>query len=134
MEKADKFFYVIDHSKGLTDEDRKFLDDQKIMDYVIIYNKIDIKGIKPKVEKIDSYKIYISALKNEGIDLIKKSIVDDFIHIDKGQDIYLARSRHINHLKEALNHIENCKKNIRESSLDLLAEELRQAHLALSSF
>ena len=133
MENVDKFFYVIDHSKGLTDEDREFLDRQKITDYVIIYNKIDIKGIKPKVEKIDSCKIYISALKNEGLDLIKKSIIDDFIHIDKEQDIYLARSRHINHLKEALNHIENCKKNIREPSFDLLAEELRLAHLALSS-
>ena len=49
------------------------------------------------------------------------------------QDIYLARSRHINHLVDAQENARRCFDHLSMQRYDILAEDMRLAHLALSS-
>ena len=133
INKADKLFYVVDHAKGIEREDIDFLQKYNINNHVIVFNKIDIKGARPAVEASKTTEIYISALKNTGIELIKANIEDDFIRSEQSQDVYLARSRHLSHLTDAQKHLASCNNYLKQSDFDLLAEELRLAHVEMSA-
>tara|TARA_Y100001936_G_C16057971_1_gene662326 strand:- start:304 stop:1641 length:1338 start_codon:yes stop_codon:yes gene_type:complete len=133
IQKAHKIFYVVDQSKGLNDDDHNILKSNNINNYHIVFNKIDLGGTKAKVLKKSPPEIYISAIKREGLDLIKSTIEEDFVKVDMSQDIYLARSRHINHLVDAQENVYRCLEHLSKQRYDILAEDMRLAHLALSS-
>tara|TARA_B100000035_G_scaffold312523_1_gene324175 strand:+ start:1684 stop:3021 length:1338 start_codon:yes stop_codon:yes gene_type:complete len=131
--RADRLFYVVDHAKGIEQEDIDFLKKYNINNHVIVFNKIDIKGASPAVQANKTTEIYISALRNTGIELIKDNIEDDFIQSEQSQDVYLARSRHLSHLTAAQTYLVSCMTYLRQSDFDLLAEELRLAHVEMSA-
>ncbi len=133
INKADKVFYVVDHNKGLDDEDKKFINTFEIENYSIIYNKIDIKGLKPKVVNIKPTEIYISAINNIGLELIKSHIDKDFIKVDSSESLYLARSRQVKFLEDAHDRVDSCLQLLEDESFDIIAQELAEGHLALSS-
>ena len=133
IQKAHKIFYVVDTTQGLNDEDRDILSSNKITNYDIIFNKIDLAGIDAKVLKKSPAEIYTSAINNEGIYLIKSRIDEDSVKVDMTENICLARSRHINHLIDAQDHISRCYDHLSNQKYDILAEDMRLAHLALSS-
>ncbi len=133
INKADKIFYVVDHTKGLDDEDKKFIKTFEIENYSIIYNKIDIKGQKPKIVDPKPSEIYISAINNIGLELIKNHIDEDFINIDSSENLYLARSRQVKFLEDAHNRVNSCLQLLEDESFDIIAQELAEGHLALSS-
>ena len=62
-------------------------------------------------------------------DVIKKASTSD----DLSENIYLGRRRHIDCLQKGQKHLLNAKGAINEETLDLLAEELRLSHLAIST-
>ena len=133
IQMAHKIFYVVDHTKGLNDDDHNILKSNNISNYDIVFNKIDLDGINAKVVKKSPTEIYISAIKHEGLDLIKSRIEEDFVKVDMSEDIYLARSRHINHLLDAQENAYRCFDHLSRQRYDILAEDMRLAHLALSS-
>ncbi len=134
INKADKIFYVVDHTKkGFDDEDKKFIKTFEIENYSIIYNKIDIKGHKPKIIDTKPSEIYISAINNDGLELIKNHIDKDFINIDSSENLYLARSRQVKFLEDAYNRVNSCLQLLEDESFDIIAQELAEGHLALSS-
>lgn len=130
---ADKILYIVDNSKGLTDEDLKIIKKYNIEDYVLIFNKIDITNEAPKKTTKQPKEVYVSALDNNGIELIKDVIEDDFESNDITENLYLSRNRHIYNLEKTNEHLICCDNHISDASLDLLAEELRLSHLALSA-
>ena len=131
--KADKIFYVVDVSRGLDKEDYTILKNYNITNYDIVFNKIDLKGLEPRVIRNSPTEIYLSAINNIGIDLIRDRVDEDFIKVEKAEDLCLARSRHIDHLMDAKECINRCPNHISDCKYDILAEDMRNAHVALSS-
>ena len=131
--KADKIFYVVDVSRGLDKDDHAILKNYNITNYDIVFNKIDLEGLESRIVKNSPTEIYLSAINNIGIDLIRDRIDEDFIKVEKAEDLYLARSRHIDHLMDAKECINRCPSHISDSKYDILAEDMRNAHIALSS-
>ena len=72
-----------------------------ITNYDIVFNKIDLKGLEPRVIRNSPTEIYLSAINNIGINLIRDRVDEDFIKVEKAEDLYLARSRHVDHLLDA---------------------------------
>ena len=131
--KADKIFYVVDVSRGLDEDDYNILEKYKIANYDIVFNKIDLEGLEPSIIRKSPTEIYLSAINNVGVDNIRDRIDEDFIRVEKAEDLYLARSRHVDHLMDAKECINRCSSHISNCKYDILAEEMRNAHIALSS-
>jgi tRNA modification GTPase len=95
-----------------------------------VINKIDLMKQAPKVEvrNGDTF-IYLSAKKDEGIDLLRDKILQlmDW-HGESG--VFMARERHL----QALSQAKEClfRTSTNSSQLELFAEELRLAQEALS--
>ncbi len=129
---ADRVFYVVDDTKGLTNYDTKFISDSNINKYTIIFNKIDLTGKKPFINDLENH-VYVSAKNDFGIDLVKQIIQNDFSNEGVSENAYMARSRHLELMRQTKDHLAQCKEDILVQNLDLAAEELRLAHVALSS-
>ena len=131
--KADKIFYVVDVSIGLDKDDHAILKNYNITNYDIVFNKIDLEGLESRVIQKSPTEIYLSAINNIGIDLIRDRVDEDFIQVEKVEDLYLARSRHVDNLIDAKECIDRCPSHISDCKYDILAEDMRNAHIALSS-
>ena len=131
--KADKIFYVVDVSIGLDKDDHAILKNYNITNYDIVFNKIDLEGLESRVIQKSPTEIYLSAINNIGIDLIRDRVDKDFIQVEKVEDLYLARSRHVDNLIDAKECIDRCPSHISDCKYDILAEDMRNAHIALSS-
>jgi len=102
---------------------------------LVVCNKIDRANMQPAVKSNPEYSVvYISAKTGAGIDLLRAQI-KEIIGMTAGvadSGMFLARRRHL----DALARAEQClligKHNLEIAAGELLAEELKQAQLALS--
>ena len=131
--KSDRVLYLVDDSQGLTQEDKNLIEKYDIEDYFLIFNKIDITKKESKITTTEPQEIYVSVKTGEGMhlveDIIKKSSKSD----NTTENIYLARSRHIECLQNGQKHLLDAEIAAKEKALDFLAEELRLSHIAISS-
>jgi tRNA modification GTPase len=74
--------------------------------------------------------IYISAKQKVGIDLLRNAILETVGFETGAHDVFIARTRHLSSMKQAVAHIDYAFVNWH--NLELLAEELRYAHNRLS--
>ncbi len=130
---ADAIIYIIDDTLGLTNEDEMFIRDNNLKNIIFVFNKIDLTEKSPKIDFTKPPKIYLSAKTGEGMHLIKQIIKESFESNNTTENVFLARTRHIEHLKDGLAHLTKCNRLISEGSLDLVAEELRLSHLEISA-
>ena len=94
-----------------------------------VVNKIDRQGAAPRREEIDGgVHIHLSAKRGDGIELLEKELLA-IAQWQDGDDVFIARERHLAALIAAQSHLERAR--IRVSELELFAEELRAAHRAL---
>ena len=75
---------------------------------------------------------YVSALDDQGINLIRDEI-SSLKSIDISDGLTTARQRHVDSLSEALKHLYNSIQYNDNQQLDIVAEELRLAHVCLES-
>jgi tRNA modification GTPase len=75
----------------------------------------------------------VSAKTGDGMNLIKEVIKDSYQSADISENIFLARNRHLQHLQDGQGYLLNSKDLVNEGAFDLLAEELRLSHLAISA-
>ena len=77
----------------------------------------------------ENHKLYISAKTGDGIDQLKAKVLSAIGWESQTENIFLARQRHLEALKEALLHLENAKSYLNQgnATLELFAEELRLA-------
>ncbi len=129
---ADKVFYIVDDSKGITESEKKFIKNHDIKKHTILFNKIDLTDKKPVIDNSSGY-VYVSAKESLGINLIKEIIQEEFSNENISENTYLARKRHIELLNTAQEHLKESKENLMHGNFDFSAEELRLAHVALSS-
>jgi tRNA modification GTPase len=131
---VDVAIFVSDVSQ--TDPDRDLLDGlvtQLPQGAKVIHarNKIDLQHRPPaRLAMAVGDEIWLSAKTGEGVELLKRAIVDAAGWSAAGEGVFMARERHIHALR-------NCRDRLDAASMltsqpELAAEELRRAQLALS--
>lgn len=102
---------------------------------VIVHNKIDNYGREPLVDLRENVPhIYISALTGAGMDQLVQQLARTAGLADAGEDVILARQRHITALQVARASVHDGLTTFRSAaSAELLAEELRKAQQSLCS-
>lgn len=94
-----------------------------------IINKTDLI---PKLPHVEGDKVYLSAKTGEGIAFLKDKI-KAMVGYQPGEGLFLARRRHLQALVLAQELLQQGQQQLQQvSALELLAEDLRQAHQALS--
>ena len=131
VEKADLALVIIDAQKGMASEDETILAKlPTALPVLRIYNKIDLVGLPPHAES-PSRTVHLSAKTGAGIDLLHAQLLALAGWQQTGEDIYMARQRHVHALTEASARIQAADQYWRQ--LELLAEELKLAQQALST-
>jgi tRNA modification GTPase len=130
MESADEILVLMDATQKNKIDLSQYPKNKSL---VIVKNKIDLMGELPRfIEKDGVSEIYISAKNNLGIELLKE-------HLKKkcgfhgGEGTFIARTRHMDALNRAHQHLLQAKLQIETHKAgELLAEDLRQAQKSLS--
>jgi tRNA modification GTPase len=108
---ADLVVVLLDGSQNLTDEDKNILDSVKELKFVIAINKIDLKSkieIDSEIFNEKPSTIYISAKTGEGLDELRRAIVEPFISQNlENSGFLVSDARHNDLLIRAGNEIEN---------------------------
>lgn len=105
--------------------------------FTVLYNKIDkLDAGVPRVEHNEKYTtIFLSVKTGEGVDLLRSHLkeVAGFSQME-GEGVFTARTRHLEALSLAKKHLLAGEAQLHQYKAgELLAEELRQAQLALET-
>ncbi len=131
IEKADKVLLLIDCTDPKADEVLKTLPPD--VQVTKVYNKIDLLGIEPEiVETPFATQIYLSIKTGAGMELLTDYLKRSVGYDNKGEEVFIARRRHIEALKQAEQSLLNARTQLSHHSGELVAEDLRLAQNALS--
>ena len=133
LENAQVALLLIDAAHGISDKEKSILSclPQEI-DKIWVHNKIDTTKETAKiVEKAGETHIYISAKTGAGVDLLKQHLLNIAGYQQNSEGIFMARTRHLEALKQVDAHLQLAQKNRHQA--ELIAEELRLAQVALNS-
>ncbi len=99
-----------------------------------VFNKIDTIDVEPNKEVMnDEPIVWLSAKTGSGLDLLKQTIADVAGVSTMGETPFMARTRHIDALRNTQRLIEQARIALVEMGAgELAAEDLRQAQQALS--
>ncbi|MFQ5469642.1 MAG: tRNA uridine-5-carboxymethylaminomethyl(34) synthesis GTPase MnmE [Gammaproteobacteria bacterium] len=131
---ANRVLLVIDDSEPKETVDALLNLLPKDIAVTIIRNKADISGNRVAISDSGfGPQISLSAKTGEGIDLLCSHLKSIAGLGDTGEGLFTARRRHIDALNRAGQYLEDGKLQLIQSNAgDLLAEDLRQAHGALT--
>ena len=108
------------------------IDDARLAPRVVVHNKIDLTGGLPRVERRGQRThVYLSATGGQGIDLLQRALLLFAGWQPGGEDVFIARERHLQALIQAATHLERGSDVFGQT--ELLAEELRLAQHALNA-
>jgi tRNA modification GTPase len=128
VQNAELCLVLIDDSIGITPEDELIL--AKIpteLPRLFVHNKIDITNSNPRIDSNSGVSnIYISAKQQLGLGLLRDEILKLVGFDNSCNNVFIARTRHLEAMKQAVSHIDNAFANWHQ--LELIAEELRYAH------
>jgi tRNA modification GTPase len=99
-----------------------------------VFNKIDLTGEQPRAEEhAGVLTVWLSVRVGEGLDLLRRALLDRVAWHGGAEDALAARTRHLHALDRAVEHLNAAARCIAGEllQLDLFAEELRLAHRAL---
>ncbi len=124
---SDVVLFITEAGRELCDEENKILDALKGANLLFVFNKDD----KPHA-KDDREGVFISAKKGEGIDLLKRAIVDKVIDekIDFSGNI-VTDSRHYDALRRAYFSLTQARNGFDEEPAECLLVDMRDAYSAL---
>ncbi len=128
IERADVLLLVVDARSGVTAADEAIVANlpEKLV-RVVVHNKIDLAG-RTAGESGDA--IHLSARTGEGIDLLRRRLLDAAGWRDAGAGSFMARERHVAALVRARDGLATAGTVVDRP--ELFAEELRLAHAALA--
>jgi len=132
INKADKILFLIDAREPETDaEIARF---PKHLDVTRIYNKIDLLGMPAAIEQTGrGTEIYLSVKTGIGIPLLKEHLKKSIGYHETGDNVFTARTRHLEALQHAHDFIFSALTNLQANRAgELAAEDLRQAQHALA--
>jgi len=134
IERADRVLLLLDVRAGLTDQDVAILDRLHTqLPVTRVYNKIDLIKHAPALEASEEQtSIYLSAKLGTGLDLLRHHLKVSMGYHSAGEGAFMARRRHLEALRLALQHLHAGAEQIETFHAgELLAEELRLAQQAL---
>ena len=130
IEQADRVLLLVDDKTGITDEDEKIR--QKLpasLAVTIVRNKIDLTKTPTSIKDSE---IALSAKSGEGVELLRDHLKKIMGYTGLTEGVFLARRRHLDALIRAKEFVLNGQIQLKEAKAgELLAEDLRQAQLAL---
>jgi tRNA modification GTPase len=96
---------------------------------VHVFNKLDLVGAEPVEEGLA-----ISAATGEGLDRLRRKLLDLAGWQAAPEGLFIARARHVHALQRTRAHLDGAAAHAEagNQALELLAEELRLAHTALA--
>ena len=128
IDEADLILYVLNNNDELSNEDFEILDKIKDKNSIVIINKTDLDS-KVNVDKINHQNIVMmSALNNDGIDLLKQKIKKLFNLelIEQNDYTYLSSARSIVLLKKALESLASVEEGINNNMpIDMIEIDLK---------
>ena len=130
IEQADRALLLVDDKTGITDEDEKIR--QKLpasLAVTIVRNKIDLTKTPVYIKESE---IALSAKSGQGVELLRDHLKKIMGYTGLTEGVFLARRRHLDALIRAKEFVLNGQTQLKEAKAgELLAEDLRQAQLAL---
>ncbi|ENO85469.1 tRNA uridine-5-carboxymethylaminomethyl(34) synthesis GTPase MnmE [Thauera linaloolentis] len=136
IERADVILRLVDASAAVTDTTPESIDARlpQGVERITVVNKIDLAGlaagrIEEPVEPSGRICLQVSAKRGTGIDLVRAELLRIAGWHAHGEDVILARERHLHALRAALAHVESAA--AQSAALELFAEELRLAQESL---
>lgn len=104
------------------------------LEITTVYNKIDLLTLAPKLTRTDSGdEIYISVKTGAGMDLLTGYLKQSVGYIGDEENIFIARTRHIEALKKCHEFLENALHQLQINKAgELVAEDLRLAQQTLA--
>lgn len=134
LHKADQLLWVYD---AQTDPDNRGLSGAKLqagVPLILIRNKVDKLGEQPKMHRRDGLvEISLCARSGEGLELLQDHMLESMGFQGAENTEFLARRRHLDAIDRALESLEQGQSALEHQQAgELLADDLRQAQLALS--
>lgn len=131
--KADLMLLVVDSRDGVTDIDRGIVAKiSSALKVLTVYNKCDLLAERlPTHAPQNSHPLLVSAKSGNGVDELKKAILDLAGWHPGSEGTWMARERQVQALMKAMSCLERAEGTI--SELELFAEELRLAQEALGA-
>ena len=137
IDRADVLLLVADAVHGVTAADRKIIEAlPPQLPRVVVFNKIDLAGFPARVAEAagsrrEETQVWLSAKTGEGVSLLGRVLLSLAGWQTSGEDLFLARERHIVALETAAESLERAETVIGQA--ELFAEELRGAQSALGT-
>ena len=131
--RADLVLHLVDASAGMTGEDTRIAAELPSgITRLTLMNKIDAAGLPARS---DGGVIYLSAKSGAGLDLLREELKRRAGLEGAGEDVILARARHLDALTHALHSVDAAVPHLNAAApaLELFAEELRLAQDALNA-
>ncbi|HHH13266.1 MAG TPA: tRNA uridine-5-carboxymethylaminomethyl(34) synthesis GTPase MnmE [Thiolapillus brandeum] len=134
LARADRVLWVYDAAAD--PENRGFAEAQlpEGVPVTLVRNKVDLAGEAPGTGERDGLpEVRLSARSGEGLDGLRRHLLDSMGFQGGEHSEFLARRRHLDAIDRALAHLEQGRRVLEETGAgELLAEELRLAQQALS--
>jgi tRNA modification GTPase len=136
IERADVLLLVVDAASGVTIRDREIIARlPQRLPHVVVFNKIDLMGDPARetgsARTGGETHVWLSAKTGEGIDLLRGALLSIAGWRTTGEDLFLARERHIVALGCASQCLERAEALFNQA--ELFAEELRLAQRELGA-
>ncbi len=133
IEKADAAVVIVDAREGMTAQDRRILDQlPPRLRHIIVHNKADLSSLEcGRTNNGSEIQIVLSALTGKGVALLEEVLLEVAGWHPGTEDVFMARERHLNALCQVRDLIASATAMTKEP--ELLAEDLRMAHAAMSS-
>jgi tRNA modification GTPase len=131
MHRADLILLLLDAAKGITAQDAAILAGLPAdIPRLLVLNKADLLEGEGAGMPEDEPHVLISARTGEGIDALRKKLLDAVGWRDQESGAFMARERHLRALNLAQTHLQQAAGVIAQA--ELFAEELRLAQHALN--
>jgi tRNA modification GTPase len=132
IEKADIVLQLVDARGGETPADHAVAVKLPArLPRIVIHNKCDLAGRIPERQQDKRYThIWLSAKQGQGMDLLHDELLRLAGWVGHGEDVILARERHLAAIAKAMSNLDRAGSQLRQ--LEFCAEELRLAQQSLS--
>lgn len=133
LQRADRVLWVYDAE---ADPDNRGLEQARLPEGVPVTwvrNKVDRIGEQPAItERNGVPEVRLSARSGEGVELLRRHLLQSMGFQGTENTEFLARRRHLDAIDRALAFLRDGRNQLETGAGELLAEELRRAQLALS--
>ena len=130
IEKADLILFVVNGNQELSIEEKELLENVKKKEYLIVVNKGDLDHNIDLTDIEESRIVWISALKNTGIDELKQKVKEIF-ELEKLETTdltYLSSARSIGILEQVLNSVSEIENGIKNNMpIDMIELDIKEA-------